>query len=227
MKKDSPLVIKKCTSDINGHYVLLDLLLENKIFTLVNLYAPNHDDPDFFIEVIRKHSVHNNCNVIICGNFNFVINKNIDCTNEEHKNNEGVKCIFEQFMQELMVIDVWHCQYPESKCYTWIKKNLKFTASRLEYFFINYGLTTGAFARIEPAIVTDHSTILLDIQIDNVVRGKGLWKMNSMHLAEHEYLDQINNTIDEAIFNFHKETPDKKWELIKDEVIKTSKEYSK
>ena len=108
-----------------------------------------------------------------------------------------------------------------------MKKRPKFTASRIDFFLVNYGLTFEATANIIPAIVTDHSAICLTIQIDSVKRGKGLWKLNSSHLADKDYIERITDVINETIFEFHKEIPDVKWEKIKTCVIQASKEFSK
>ena len=37
------------SSDDNGRILILDLELDDNIYTIANIYAPNHDDPGFFI----------------------------------------------------------------------------------------------------------------------------------------------------------------------------------
>ena len=32
----------------NGNYIILDITIEDKQITLVNLYAPNNDNPQFY-----------------------------------------------------------------------------------------------------------------------------------------------------------------------------------
>ena len=40
--------------DINGNFIILDVTIEDKRSTLVNLYGLNRDSPDFFKTVVEK-----------------------------------------------------------------------------------------------------------------------------------------------------------------------------
>ena len=40
--------------DINGNFIILDVTIEDKRLTVVNLYGPNRDSPDFFKTVVEK-----------------------------------------------------------------------------------------------------------------------------------------------------------------------------
>ena len=43
----------KTFSDPNGRFVITDIKTESRTLTLVNIYAPNNDDPLFFESVLR------------------------------------------------------------------------------------------------------------------------------------------------------------------------------
>ena len=49
-KQNVHKTIHKCITDKEGRYVVLDIELDDIRCTLVNLYAPNEDEPEFFIE---------------------------------------------------------------------------------------------------------------------------------------------------------------------------------
>ena len=36
-----------------GRLIIVDIKTEDRIITLVNIYAPNHDEPDFFFQKVR------------------------------------------------------------------------------------------------------------------------------------------------------------------------------
>ena len=38
----------------NGNFILLDMTVHNQHFTLVNLYGPNADNPNFYLEIVKK-----------------------------------------------------------------------------------------------------------------------------------------------------------------------------
>ena len=119
----------------------MDLVFKDKKITLNSLYAPNQDDPDFFLEVLEKQAHHSNDDTILSGDFNFVFDTTVDCMNSDRKNNDQAKYIIQQYMDELMLVDIWWELNQDKKCYTWMKKRPKFTASRIDFFLVNYGLT--------------------------------------------------------------------------------------
>ena len=46
--------IRKYYTDPGGRFIIVDIESEEKILTLVNIYAPNNDDPMFFRAVSEK-----------------------------------------------------------------------------------------------------------------------------------------------------------------------------
>ena len=60
-------------SDPEGRFVLCDIKIDNKILTLLNIYAPNEDKPVFF-ENIYNNLVSFECEeIILGGDFNLVL----------------------------------------------------------------------------------------------------------------------------------------------------------
>ena len=41
---------------------------------------------------------------------------------------------------------------------------------------------------IWPAFLSDHCIVAIDLELDEAIRGKGLWKLNTKHLANKEYV---------------------------------------
>ena len=44
--------VKRVKTDKNGNFILLDMVAQDKEFTLVNLYGPNNDNPQFYENLI-------------------------------------------------------------------------------------------------------------------------------------------------------------------------------
>ena len=59
--------------DPNGRFLILNCTLNDVPVTLVNIYAPNNDDPDFLLEVFAEIDKFDNSSLIIGGDFNAVI----------------------------------------------------------------------------------------------------------------------------------------------------------
>ena len=60
-------------SDPEGRLIIIDIKIENKIITLVNIYAPNDDNPAFFKKVL-SHLLSFDCEeIVLGGDFNLVL----------------------------------------------------------------------------------------------------------------------------------------------------------
>ena len=79
--------VEKVKSDPNGNYIILDINIDGKKYTLVNLYGPNDDKPKFYKELMQGYKSFNNDNIIMCGDWNLVINPDLDTNNYLHINN--------------------------------------------------------------------------------------------------------------------------------------------
>ena len=55
--------------------------IEGKKITLVNLYGPNDDKPELYENITRKLSKFENAQVIMCGDWNLVLDAEIDSKN--------------------------------------------------------------------------------------------------------------------------------------------------
>lgn len=51
--RNIPITVETSRSDSEGRYLILDLLIESKKFILVNVYAPNEDEPIFLANFSR------------------------------------------------------------------------------------------------------------------------------------------------------------------------------
>ena len=73
-----PFTVHKSIQDKNGRYVIIDAEINGLRLTLCNIYGPNEDNADFYIEVIKHIESLPNDNRIIGGDFNLVLNILID-----------------------------------------------------------------------------------------------------------------------------------------------------
>ena len=58
------------------------------------------------------------------------------------------------------------------------------------------------YCDIDVSYRSDHSIIILRIDLENIVHGKGLWKFNNSLLHDLDYLNCINAKIDEVILQY-------------------------
>ena len=65
--------------DKNGNFITLELNTKEKNITLVNLYGPNENKPDFYENIKQKVNEFGNEEVIICGDWNLCQDPETDC----------------------------------------------------------------------------------------------------------------------------------------------------
>ena len=79
---------------------------------------------------------------------------------------------------------------------------------------------------IIPSILSDHSFVTLEIEIEKLIRGPGYWKFNNKLLEDKEFIDEMNklimeckqtNTLDPAQF----------WESLKLAMQNLAMDFSK
>ena len=56
----------------------MDIEIDGKGLTLVNLYGPNEDSPEFYIKLAEILEEYNNDTNILCGDFNLVQDQYLD-----------------------------------------------------------------------------------------------------------------------------------------------------
>ena len=89
---------EKGDKDVNYH--ILKVCIEGHMVVLCTIYGPNMDSPNFY-ENIQQSIEEMNCNNIIwCGDFNLVLNPQLDSYNYKSINNPKAKDKVEENMDE-------------------------------------------------------------------------------------------------------------------------------
>lgn len=57
--------------DSEGNFLALDLMMEDNRVTLINIYGPNQDDPEFYDQVRDTWLEFDNQYFIVLGDFNY------------------------------------------------------------------------------------------------------------------------------------------------------------
>ena len=78
IQKDQPMNVHQVCTDPNGRYIIIDIEIDGFRTTLCNVYGPNDDNPEFYVNVIHEIESLPNDNGIIGGDFNLVLNLDID-----------------------------------------------------------------------------------------------------------------------------------------------------
>lgn len=191
--------IKKIINDESGNYLIMHLAINGVEYILVNLYAPNRDDPLFFTNIQTLLLDLGVDNIIMGGDWNLLLNPKQDGNNYKNINNSKAKEVVENISFQLNIADIWREQHPETKQFTWHKKinNRIVQQGRLDFFLISSSLTRNITkSSIHPGYRSDHSCIIIEMNKTHKRRSKTFWKLNNELLKDQQYIENVHTTID-------------------------------
>ena len=181
--------------DCDGNLLALDLTIEEHKVTLINIYGPNTDSPQFYENVRNTFLEFDNEYFILCGDFNLTLNPSLDTYNYCGINNPKARDKTLEMMEDLQLLDYYRILNPDKKAYTWRKKN-PLKQSRLDYILISDSLSNLVEnCTIKPGYRSDHSIVVIELKFNPFARGRGLWKFNNTLLTDKEYVTKVKETI--------------------------------
>ena len=189
--------VLQCKKDQNGNLLNLILKLSTMILNIMCIYGPNIDNPEFYKDMQDILEDTDSDYTLICGDFNLVLNPDLDLYNYKHLNNPKARQTVLNMMAEYDLCDVYRQFNPNRRRFTWRRKN-PVKQARLDFFLASSNmLDIIKNCDITLSYRSDHSIQHLDIMLDSFNRGKGLWKFNNSLLENKDYLTLINSVINE------------------------------
>jgi hypothetical protein len=194
--------IHQIKTDNTGNYIITDITIEGERMTLVNIYGPNVDNANFYQNILDCIEYYQNDKYIICGDFNLVLNHNLDTKNYLYINHPKAQQKLIENMEAYDLKDPFRELYPNLRRYTWRKKT-PFKQARLDFFLI----TNNLMPMVEKVIIensyrSDHSGVVLSIKLSKLKKGKGLWKFNNSLLTDKDYVKIVKETVKKIIHQY-------------------------
>ena len=232
LKKNLDFQVKNISQDQNGRYLLVNGTSSDKDVTLCNIYAPSGPQNfkarrQFFEKLHEAISVFKpeESAVIMGGDFNCVTDVNLDRSRTISKVDSSVKRLRET-VNAFQLKDIWRHHNPEKKEFTFYS-NVG-TGSRLDRFYVTRNLTSNVIqSEINNFAHSDHNKITMKIDLSEIERGPGIWKINNAYLKDPEYVEQITHIWHQHRFDKNKSDNINGWweqgkKLIKETSIKFS-----
>ena len=177
----------------DGRIILLNLAIENKEFSLINIYAPNSpkDRKPLFDKIgkwITKFSINNE--TIIGGDFNLTETQKdrAACkTGLQDQLNDASICTYKNLMKNYNLKDIWREMHPDKTQFTFRE------ISRLDKFLVSEYLSNfvQTASILHSAIKSDHKCIKMLLNFEEQKRGPGRWKLNTSILNDKIYKENI------------------------------------
>ena len=78
LKKNFEYKVKNIFTDNSGNLIILDLQLADMSLRILNIYAPNTDNPHFFKKIANYVEQSTEIYTLICGDLNLVLDPKMD-----------------------------------------------------------------------------------------------------------------------------------------------------
>ena len=129
--------------------------------------------------------------VIMGGDFNCVTDINLDRSRVISKVDSSVNKLKEA-INTFQLRDIWRHHNPDKKEFTFYS-NVG-TGSRLDRFYVTRNLTSNVIqSEINNFAHSDHNKITMKIDLSEIERGPGIWKINNAYLKDPKYVEQITH----------------------------------
>ena len=166
-----------------------------KSITLINIYGPNRDNPDFYSRINQKIEELDLTNIIWAGDWNLVLNPYLDYHNYRHINNPKAQEKVIEVMNEKELVDIWREMNPEMLKYTW-RKTRPLQQGRLDFFLLSDTLLPFIKdSKILNGYRSDHSFVSIELEFKKGEKRRNFWKFNSSLLKETECVNEIKKAI--------------------------------
>ena len=134
IKNDLSHEVHSIKSDNKGRYIILDFSINQVRLTQATIYGPNSDDQDFFNEFIDSIESIPNDNRIIGGDWNVVLDLNMDKEGGQQTTHFKAQKILKDWCDETNLVDIWRKSHEGLKQYTWFQRR-PMIRCRLDYFW--------------------------------------------------------------------------------------------
>ena len=172
IRNSVPLVFKSIFKDPNGRFLIISVTIDNLPNILVNVYGPNNDDPNFFLNSFAEIDKFDDSNLIVGGDFNAVLGPLDYRGSQSHHSNKKSKDMINILIDEFNLIDIWRHFNPNLKQYTRHQKSPK-VLSRLD-FFLSQAISLVIVSIQKSSLLCHLTTRLLPVIFKSIIVQGGL-----------------------------------------------------
>ena len=207
--------------------LVLNAVLNEKAVTLINVYGPNKDDIIFLQKVETFYTENQNENYILGVDFYLVIDRDLDKSGGIKNTHPRCRSKMKELMNKFDFVDVWRLFNQDKRVYTWHSNTRPKIFCRLDYFLLKSHMMNSVIkAEIKNSTKSDHSVVFIDLEINDVKRGPGIFKLNNSSLLDTEYKEKIKNAIKDIKECNNDANPVVLWSIIKGAIRNETIAYS-
>lgn len=188
IKNDIPFRHTSTIADKNGRYVLVTGELHAIPIILLNIYGPNHDDPEFYRKVFSLIPDIPNGNLIIGGDFNLVLDPYLDKFLSKKTTLCKGSSFNKTYMDNMNICDVWRTLNPSGREYSF-HSSAHNVYSRIYYFLLPL-VRNVTYHNI---IISDHCPVTCSFALGNFTKVHRSWRLDPQLLNDSKFQQYTNS----------------------------------
>jgi exonuclease III len=211
-------------SDNEGRMCSITATKDDETYCFINIYAPNdHVQSLNFLRALNEYILVQveqdpSLNVIISGDFNLVVDPNVDSIGRNQTKNENIAVNFlKQMMVRFNLVDSYR-HLNTWGGFTWGRDNPKYIRSRLDMILLAKSLTNRLVESLtdKSPNESDHCFLSSSLSTSEFKYGKGIQRCNSTLLKKEEIkariVKNLKNSIEEIPIHWN---PHQKLDFVK------------
>lgn len=178
IKKQLQFRCVKQIKDKFGRVIMVWAEIQGQNLLLANIYAPNLDNQNFFIDLEVKLGTAVNYKIVLGGDFNLSMDPLLDHSCSKVYNTPNAKFIL-HICQSFGLIDIWRLLNPNGRDFTFFS-NAHNIFSRIDFFLLSKSLIPSVITcKIGNIIISDHAWVCLELK-PSIERKKSCrWCLNT------------------------------------------------
>uniref|UniRef100_A0A3P9D500 exodeoxyribonuclease III n=1 Tax=Maylandia zebra TaxID=106582 RepID=A0A3P9D500_9CICH len=213
--KSIPFQTTRVITDPNGRYVIVQGRISMLEINLINIYAPNEDNPSFYENLFLTISTLEGL-YIIGGDFNCALDPNLDRSSQTDTTHTQTRKILFNYMKDLRLNEVWRTRNPNNREFSCFSSSYQ-SHSRIDYFLISTELLPCVEnCWYNSIVISDHAAVCLSVRLGEVDQGVKRWRMQTFLLKDPSFVKFIETCIDQYFqINKDETTASIRWEAFK------------
>ena len=180
--------------DTEGRFILVNGIIDVIEISLMNVYAPNEEDPVFIKHIFNFILTNSTGLLLMGGNFNCVMSQNLDRQPAPKTPLSRMSRMLNGQSKESSLIDIWRQKFSNCKDFTYYSRRHQ-SYSRIDYFFTPKSeIHRVVDIKIFPITLSDHAHLLMSWDLGHNPSSR-LWRLNTSLLNDEKFITFVKSEL--------------------------------
>uniref|UniRef100_A0A3P8S110 Endonuclease/exonuclease/phosphatase domain-containing protein n=1 Tax=Amphiprion percula TaxID=161767 RepID=A0A3P8S110_AMPPE len=189
--KRLPFTLDKIVQDKEGRFVIITGFLHGEQILIGSVCAPNSYESSFYSRLLAEISAVCPPHVVLGGDFNCGLAPDLDYKPAKNFPLSKISHATAELCSDLGLLDAWRVINPQEKDFTFFS-HPHHSFSRIDYIFVSrLTLDQIKTCSINTCILSDHSSVTVELMPPHYDPQARLWRMNPLLLSNPSFMSYL------------------------------------